>query len=172
MVVEARRRVAIVIISLGMWFFLLAGRMAWSGSPHAFATLRLIAVVSPKVKLELLRQTSQIGATREDLDRGYVEIPNAAELVVSTNIKSGLAIIARVGGNLQGSKGDSIPVSALSFSVNGEGFRPFAASEQVIYVGRGQEIRSLKRLDYRLNLDGKAEPDSYFVNITFTVMAN
>jgi hypothetical protein len=145
---------------------------AWAASERASATLRLVAVVSPKVKLQVARDTSQIAATVEDLDRGYVEIPNAAELLVWTNSKSGLTITAQVGETLQGAKGHSIPISALSFSVNGEGFRPFVAGDQVVYVGRGQEIRSSKRIDYRLSLDWGTEPDTYAVNITFTVIGN
>jgi len=145
--------------------------IAWA-SERASATLRLVALVAPKVKMQVYRETAQIAASMEDLDRGYVEITNAAEILVWTNSRSGLTLTAQAGASLQGTRGNSIPISALSFSLNGEGFRPFTSGQQVIYVGSGQEIRSSKRIDYRLNLDWKIEPDTYSVNVTYTVMGN
>ena len=169
---KGRKRWGVVILVLALATILTEVGISWAASDRASATLMLVAVVSPKVKLQVNRETAQIAATMEDLDRGYVEIPNAAEVLVWTNSKSGLTITGQVEGSLQGTKGNSIPISALSFSVNGQGFRPFTSGEQVIYTGSGQEIRSSKRIDYRLNLDWKTVPDTYAVNLTFTVMGN
>ncbi|MDH7499037.1 MAG: hypothetical protein QHH30_01465 [candidate division NC10 bacterium] len=168
----ARKRFGVALLLFGLCSFLCPGRLAWSGNPHASTTLRLTAVVKPKVKLMVLHQTSQITPTPQDLHQGCLEIPNAAQLLVSTNLKEGLSALAQVWESLQGSNGHSLPISALSFSLNGGAFRPFAAGEQVIYAGFGQEVCRLKRLDYRLNLDRQAQPDTYRVNITFTVIGH
>lgn len=169
---KGRKRWGVVILVLALATILTEVGISWAASDRASATLMLVAVVSPKVKLQVNRETAQIAATMEDLDRGYVEVQGAAEFLVWTNSKSGLSISARANGDLQGSKGNTIPISALSVSVNGEGFRPLVSGDQVVYVGTGQEIRSLKRIDYRLNLDWKTVPDTYAVNLTFTVMGN
>jgi len=169
-VVKAITRFGILILALTILISQIG--IAWAVADRSSATLHLVAMVSPKVKLQVARETSQIAATMEDLDRGYVEVPNAVELLVWTNSRNGLTITAQVGETLQGAKGHSIPISALSVSVNGEGFRPFTPGDQIIYVGRGQEIRSSKRIDYRLNLDWRTQPDTYAVNITLTVTGN
>ena len=170
---KLHRRLAALILPLAMGVLLFAtGGMVHAASERASATLHLMAVVSPKIKLQVTRETIQIAPTMQDLDRGYLEVPGAAELLVWTNIKNGLSIIARAEGDLHGTQGGLIPLSALSFSLNGEDLRPFTVSDQIVYVGKGQEIRSAKRIDYRLNLDWRTEPDTYAVNITFTVMGN
>jgi len=168
---KKRIRLGITALIVLMGVILGPGATARAGD-HASATLRLVAMVTTKVKLQVARETAQIAATLEDLDRGYLEMPGAAELLVWTNSKSGLSITARAEGDLHGTKGSSIPISALSFSVNGEAPRPFTAGDQVVYVGKGQEIRSSKRINYRLDLDWKTEPDTYSVDITYTVIGN
>lgn len=164
------RRWRVMMLGLLLVLSLLPGE-TWAAH-RASASMQLVAMVAPKVKVQVTKETTQIVATMEDFDRGYVEMPVAAELLVWTNNKSGLSIIARADGDLRGSRGGSIPLSALSISTNGNGFRPFASTDQLVYVGSGQEVRSPKRIDYRLQLDWKTEPDTYAVNITFTVMGN
>jgi len=145
---------------------------AWAESHQASATLRLVAVVSPRVKLQVLRETTEVVASIEDLDRGYLDVPGAAELLVWTNSPSGLTISASVEGSLRGSRGNQIPITALSYSLDGSESRPFTSGNQVIYAGTKQEVRSLKRISYRLNLDWATSVDIYSINIAYTVNSN
>jgi hypothetical protein len=139
---------------------------------QASATLRLVAVVSPKVKIQLEQETVQIAASTEDLERGYVEIPRAAQLLVWTNSRSGLTLTAQAEAVLRGAKGHTLPISSLSYSFNGGSFQSFRPGEQVIYVGQGREVGARKWMDYRLNLNWSVEPDTYTVNVTYTVTPN
>jgi len=101
---KGRKRWGVVILVLALATILTEVGISWAASDRASATLMLVAVVTPKVKLQVNRETAQIAATIEDLDRGYVEVPGAAEFLVWTNSKSGLSITARASGDLQGSK--------------------------------------------------------------------
>lgn len=147
---------------------------------HAFAAalsnsgeVQVKIIVHPYTKLVMEKNEVEMVPTRDDIDRGYVEVRGASQMKLYTNVRQGASLSARAQGKLVGSRGQEIPLSSLMFKVEGEqNYRPFSGEDVLVYKSSGKELGTVKKIDYRVNLDWGTEADTYKVMITYTYNIN
>ncbi len=103
----------------GILIALLAGSSVAS-TDQARATLGVSATVVPVARLELATREPDLLLTQDDLDRGYIETPQALHLTVYSNSRNGFAL-------------DVLPVSPLFSAVSVQGLD----SEVLLSAGGG-----------------------------------
>ncbi|HKW80337.1 MAG TPA: hypothetical protein VJQ49_04965 [Casimicrobiaceae bacterium] len=148
----------------------LAAALALSGTPKVAraapasagtSALRVAANVLPYLRLQILRQPATLAVTTEDVERGYVDVPAATDLMARSNDRNGFS---------------------LSFDSRSTLFR----KAQVSGLDRGLEIgpeggmthqafagsQKLLRLSYRFFLSPQVGPGNYPwpLQISSTVM--
>jgi hypothetical protein len=91
----------------GTLIALLAGSSVAS-TDQAQSSLGVSATVIPVARIELVTREPELLLTAEDLDRGYIETPQALHLTVYSNSRNGFAL-------------DVLPVSPLFSAVSVQG---------------------------------------------------
>lgn len=163
----------IIISALFLLFIAFYATHSLAATFSKSAEVELKIIINPYTKLEVNKNQVQIVPTRDDIDRGYVEVPAAAQMKLFTNVRQGASLTARAQGKLIGSRGQEIPLSNLMFRVEGEqNYRPFNSEEVMVYKSSGTEFGTVKKIDYRVNLGWGTEADTYNVMITYTYNIN
>lgn len=161
----------IILLALSLLFIIFFATHALAASNSA--QVQITITVKPYTKLVMENNQVEIVPTREDIEKGYVEILGAAQMKLYTNVRQGASLTARAQGKLIGSRGQEIPLSNFFFRVEGEqNYRPFNSEEVLVYKSPGKELGAVKKIDYRVNLGWEAEPDVYKVMIIYTYNIN
>ena len=73
----------------------LSTALALSGAPKASAgtsAMRVAANVLPYLRLQILRQPAKLDVTAADVERGYVDVPAATDLMARSNDRNGYSL--------------------------------------------------------------------------------
>lgn len=163
----------LLIILSALFLLFLAFYATHAAAASKSADVQIKIIVHPFTKLVMEKNQVEIVPTRDDIDKGYVEVLGASQVKLFTNVRQGASLTARAQGKLIGSRGQEIPLSNLMFRVEGEqNYRPLNSDEVLVYKSPSKEFGTVKRVDYRVNLGWETEADTYKVMITYTYNIN
>ena len=125
------------------------------------STMKVTANVLPYLRLQVLKQTSTLNVTPEDIARGYVDVPAATDLMAKTNDRNGFSLSFDARSNVF--RRAQVTGLAGGLELGPEGgmaHQPFTGNQM------------LMRLSYRFFLAPEVAPGSYPwpLQISSTVM--
>ena len=148
----------------------LAAAFALCGSPKparaasagfGSSTMKVSATVLPYLRLQVLKQTSTLDVTPEDVARGYIDAPAATDLMARTNDRNGFSLSFDTRSNV-------FRKAQVTGLVNGLEIGPEGGLVHQPFTGN----QMLMRLSYRFFLAPEVGPGSYPwpLQISSTVM--
>jgi hypothetical protein len=146
----------------------LAQNLALLTPPDVTANVNISVTVAKKARLELLTSVNTIVISAADLERGYVDLPQALALQLWCNSSTGALVETELIGGIYDNDGRRFPRGLLMYKLSEQdNYQPFGARPQALYQSQKIERGSPLTVDLRLLISKEMTPGQYSYQTSF-----
>ena len=130
-------------------------------SESGSARLTVSARVTARASLKVLAQASQLSVTKEDIQRGYIDVPAASRIEISSNSP---------GGCLLAFENTGLPLKEVHVIGLGQNVQISSGNGWIPRPDKGR-LPTQEELSYRFVLSDNTQPGTYAWPLAMSVMA-